>query len=378
MAGISNVAVASEVARAGALGSLPLSTIDLTKSVEPVFSQIEEFRHHAPAAPVNLNFFCFDPAEQQPVSDAARENWRRIFAVDSTESHDWTARAVVSFREFEEKCPQELNSLVRRLVSARAQVVSFHFGAPAPSTIAALQEGGIMVLATATSVKEAQYLIDAGVDALVCQGFEAGGHRGNFLASDAEDECLSTHALFLQVVALKKGLQNASAENSQSNSSEFVAVNKKPARDPSDVYVIPAGGIVDSATATWYLAHGAAAVQMGTVFLPVAETSAPPFIGDCITERRGVPTVMTCNVSGRSARALATPFIKDIQRARDEHPQPFPSFGYATSAYRKLAAGPPENGFYLAGQNYHLVEVGLGAKEIVERIGKALAFSTGQ
>lgn len=352
MAGVSNAVVAAEVAKAGALASLPLSPIDLGKSVEPVFELVAKFRQLAgmAAAPVNLNFFCFDPALQPQPAPAAWDSWRAVYTAAGEGERALKvspgARAVVSFREFVEARLPLLAQFLQRLVALRPQVVLFHFGVPDAETIATLRKGGILVLATATSVPEARVLLAAGVDAIVCQGYEAGGHRGHFLEADGDDECLSTQALFLQVRAL---LQSAL----------------------SQVHIIPAGGIANAATAGWYMQNGAAAVQVGTAFIPVTETSAPPFISDCIAGSRGLPTVMTSAISGRAARTIKTPFVARLVAAH-RTAENFPLFGYATSAYREFAAGRPDYGFYLAGQNYHLVEAGVTAKSVVERIGAGL------
>lgn len=354
MAGVSNATVAAEVAKAGGLGSLPLSPIDLGKSVEPVFDLVTAFRRRAglAAAPVNLNFFCFDPALQRAPGPDTWAAWRAVYAAAGEGARALQVvpgpRAVVSFREFVAAHPLELARFLQRVVDLRPQVVLFHFGVPDTDTIAVLRAGGILVLATATSVPEARVLLAAGVDAIVCQGFEAGGHRGHFLVSDADDECLSTHALFLQVRALVRSTR-------------------------SPAYVIPAGGIADAATAAWYMQNGAAAVQVGTAFIPAAETSAPSFIGECVTGSLGLPTVMTSAISGRAARTIVTPFVARLVAAHRAAVGDYPLFGYATTAYRAFAAGHADYGFYLAGQNYHLAQAGLPTWAIVEQIGAGVS-----
>lgn len=357
MANVSTPQLASEVHKAGGLGSLPMSPVNLTNDTNPVFELILKFREGAGSkAPVNCNFFCFDPKEQHKPTDTEGDNWRKLYssatgasAADITEKvPDFSARAVVSFAEFEQNFPSECSRFVSRLIDAEPGVVLFHFGIPSAETINQLQEGGILVLGTATSVAEARHLISAGVDGIVLQGYGAGGHRGNYLETTTLDENLSTFALFSLVRRVTDGL-------------------------PQAPLLIPAGGIVSGDTAAYYLKNGAAAVQLGTVFIPVAESSAPRYIADSISDGRETPTVMTLLISGRAARLVATPFVRALMTEQARKNYNLPAFGYATSAYRSFAAKRAEYGFYLAGENYHLVEPGQTAGEALAKIAREVA-----
>lgn len=349
MANVSTPQVAGEVHKAGGLGSLPLSPVNLTKDVNPVFDLIDKFREVAGAkAPVNCNFFCFDPTEQHVPTEEETKNWQKLYssATGVTVSEiertvpDISARAVVSFAEFEQKFPKQCSEFVQRLIKAEPGIVLFHFGIPTRETIKAFQEGGLFVMGTATSVAEAYHLINSGLDGIVLQGYEAGGHRGNYLVDQTLDEQLSTISLFTRVM---EQLSN-------------------------EVFIVPAGGIVSGETAAFYLKRGAGAVQMGTVFIPVAESTAPTFIAESIGNANITPTIMTLLISGRSARTLATPFVRKLVTEQAARHYELPTFGYATAAYRTFANKRPEYGFYLAGKNYHLVETGRSTAEVVRKL----------
>lgn len=351
MAHVSTPQVAAEVYKAGGLGSLPMSTINLTKDVGPVFDAIELFRKSAgPKAPVNCNFFCYDPAEQHVPTQEEKENWTQLYssatgvsALEVGLKVTLWPRALVLFAEFERDYPTQCSQFVERLVAVQPGVVLFHFGVPSIETIRKFQAGGVLVLCTATSVAEAKQQIDLGIDGIVCQGYEAGGHRGNYLGDPSLDEKLSTLALF-DLVAL---------------------VVAKSSHQP---YLIPTGGIVTGEASAFYLKRGAAAVQLGTVFIPVSESAAPPFLANAIALSSLTPTVVTPLISGRSARTVATPFIRGLVTEQARKMYELPSFGYATAAYKQFSSGQAEYGFFLAGENYHFVPVGKNTSEIMQML----------
>lgn len=355
MAGISTVTLAAEVAKTGALGSLPMALVDLTKNYEPVFTQLETFRELAGArAKVNLNFFCHDYREQTPPTCTQKENWYTLYSAATSlpvselrEIVPELEKSNISFAEFEDLHPTEFAHFVDRLVQSTPTVVSFHFGIPSENAIKKLQKGGIFVMATATSVAEAELLFNVGVDGLVLQGHEAGGHRGNFLSLAVLDENLPTSLLFDQV------------------QKKFAVLEHKP-------LLIPAGGITTAAGAASFLLRGAAAVQLGTIFVPVSESSAPEFIAKSAREHKNIPTVMTGLVSGKVARALRTPFIEKLAQEQARLQLDLPSYGYAYFGYKKIAQKlRPEYGFFLAGLNYHGVRAE-SAKDVVSRIASGL------
>ena len=164
------------------------------------------------------------------------------------------------------------------VLEARPPVFSFTSGVPSPAQIAALKERGIAVVGTATTAAEARQLAQAGVDAIVAQGAEAGAHRGTF-AAPFEDSMVPLERLVREIGA-------------------SVALP-----------VIASGGIMDAGDVARALQLGAAAVQLGTAFLPCPESGAPPVYKQALLAARKDTTVITSAFSGRPARGLSNGFI---------------------------------------------------------------------
>ena len=222
MAGAMDTGLAIAVADAGGLASLPIAMLDERQMRD----QMEKFRA-ATDKPVNLNFFCHKPS----VPNNAREHaWREKlkpyyveYGIDPAVSVPSTNR--IPFDEAQCSVVEEL----------KPEVVSFHFGLPAPALLARVKDAGCIVMASATTVAEARWLEANGCDAIIAQGFEAGGHRGMFLTDNLATQ-VGTFALVPQVV------------------------------DAVKVPVIAAGGITDARGIVAAFALGASAVQMGTAY----------------------------------------------------------------------------------------------------------------
>ena len=172
-------------------------------------------------------------------------------------------------------------------------MVSFHFGLPTRDRIEALQAAGIVLLATATSLEEGKTIAAAGLDAIVAQGYEAGGHRGMF-DPDLEDESLGTMALTRLLV---KTL---------------------------DIPVIAAGGIMDGAGIAAALMLGASAAQLGTAFIACPDSSADADFRAALLGPASEHTVMTAAISGRPARCLANRFTALAQSISRESIPDYP------------------------------------------------------
>ncbi len=230
----------------------------------------------------------------------------------------------------------------------RVPVFSFTFGALAASEVSDLHERGVAVLGTATTVQEARTLEANGVDAVVAQGSEAGGHRGTF-AVPTERALIGTMALVPQIC------------------------------DAVKVPVVAAGGIMDGRGLVAAFALGAAAAQMGTAFLACIESGAHPLQKQAVlTRREDDATRLTRAFSGRLARGFGNRFMVDVERAGAILPYPYQAA--LTSDIRQAAArqGRAEFLVMLAGQGAPLA-VAKGAGELVrdlvqhaERIAKAL------
>jgi nitronate monooxygenase len=272
MAGAMDFELAAAVAQAGALPSLPCAMLDPAKARE----QMAAFRARSGSrlnAKINLGFFC----HAQPELNNAREaRWRERLAPYYAElGIDPAAPVPTSMRlPFD----AEFCAVVEE---TKPGVVSFHFGLPEQSLLKRVKAAGCLVLASATSVAEARWLEARGVDAIVAQGYEAGGHRGMFLSADLAAQ-VGTFALVPQVV------------------------------DAVKVPVIAAGGITDARGIAAAFALGAAGVQIGTAFLftPEAKISAPHRAALCAARDDG--TAVTNLMTGRPARGLVNRVMREI------------------------------------------------------------------
>jgi nitronate monooxygenase len=232
MAGASGPELLISVSEAGGLGSLPCAML----GPEQARTELALIRERT-ARPINVNFFCHTPPPPDPQREA---EWRARLApyyaelgIDGTA----VARTPVSTSFNEAFC-----EVVEEFTP---EVVSFHFGLPSRPLLERVRATGAKVVSSATTVAEAQWLEAQGCDAIIAQGFEAGGHRGMFLARDIATQA-GTLALVPQIVDCVK------------------------------VPVIAAGGIGDARGIAAAFALGAAAVQMGTAYLfcPEARTTA--------------------------------------------------------------------------------------------------------
>ena len=204
------------------------------------------------------------------------------------------------------------------VIAERVPAFSFTFGIPARAHLDALRAAGILAIGTATTVAEGVALERAGVDVIVGQGSEAGGHRGTFApdAASAERALVGTLALIPQLV------------------------------DAVRVPVIAAGGIADGRGLLAALALGAAGAQMGTAFLACPESGAHPRHKAAVLAAADTDTVITRAFSGRSARGIVNHFIEAL-RAHEAEVAPFPVQNALTRDIRQAAAGA-DRGEYLS------------------------------
>jgi nitronate monooxygenase len=181
--------------------------------------------------------------------------------------------------------------------------VSFHFGLPDKNLLLRVRKTGAKILSTATSVEEAHWLEDQGCDAIIAQGFEAGGHRGVFLTDDVSTQ-VGTMALVPQVV------------------------------DAVKVPVVAAGGIADGRGILAAFALGAAAVQIGTAYLHCPEAQISPLYRQALKATRDNQTAITNVFTGRPARAIVNRFMREVGPMCDVAPE----FPLAAAALAPLRA----------------------------------------
>lgn len=291
MAGVQGVALALAVSGAGALGSLPCAMLDAA-ALHAALVQIR-----ARGANVNINFFCHAPA---PVDSAREARWRAVllpyyreFGIDPGTSAVAPARAPFS---------AEIADLLAEFEPA---VVSFHFGLPSDALLARVRSWGSKVMSSATTVDEAVWLQSRGVDAVIAQGLEAGGHRGMFLTDDTTTQ-VSTLALVPQIV--------------------------RRLRLP----VIAAGGIADARGVAAAMALGAAGVQVGTAYLLCPEANTSGVHRAALQSDAARHTTLTRLFTGRPARGIVNRIIREL--GGDESVAPaFPLAGGALAALRQAA-----------------------------------------
>lgn len=336
MAGVSTPAMAAAVSNAGALGSIGVGATD----VEGARRMIASVRERCNRS-FNVNVFCHQPATVDIVLEAA-----------------WLEHLRPHFERFGARAPLELTEIYRSflkddamlaaLLADRPHVVSFHFGLPPAEHIRALREQGIVLLASVTNLDEGRAAENAGVHAVVAQGYEAGGHRGVF-DPDAEDDCFGTMGLTRILVRRL------------------------------DVPVIAAGGIMDGAGIAAALSLGASAAQLGTAFVGCTESDADAGYRKALASDAANHTVMTRAISGRPARCLRNRFTA---LGGDTPPRQIPSYPIAYDAGKALnsaakAAHEAGYGAQWAGQGAPLARA-LPAAELVAALAEELHLASPQ
>lgn len=322
MAGVSTPALAAAVSEAGGLGSIAVGATDASGARAMIAATRERT-----ARPFNVNLFVHATPRPDPAREAA-----------------WLGELAPLFAEFGAEPPPALRTIYRSfaddpamlamLLDTAPPVVSFHFGLPPADAIAALQARGTVLLATATSIAEARAIEAAGIDAIVAQGIEAGGHRGVFDPA-APDDALGTLALVRLLV--------------------------RSTRLP----VIAAGGIMDGAGIAAALDLGAAAAQLGTAFIACPESAANAGYRAALAGPGAWHTRMTALISGRPARALPNRFTA-LEATIAATPPDYPIAYDAGKALHAAALARGEHGFsaYWAGQGAPLARA-LPAAELV-------------
>ena len=310
--------------KGGALGSLPCGMLSETQIRE----QVNEIRTRA-SGPINLNFLCHDIPEG--ANDAS---WRKLLDPYYEELGIEPTDPGPGRLPFDETACSAVEDL-------KPEVVSFHYGLPSDPLLKRVKATGAVILSSATTVAEALWLEERGVDAVIAQGFEAGGHTARFLGSDPA-EALGLMSLLPQVV------------------------------DAVSVPVIAAGGIADGRGIAAAFALGASAAQIGTAYLLTPESLIAGSFRQLIGSR---PTLMTNLYSGGLARAPRGRLIDELGPVREEAP-PFPM---ATAALMPLWRAAQEGGNWefllpLAGQSAALSRP-MPAKELTGRLAtEALAI----
>lgn len=288
MAGSQNHQLAAAVSMAGGLGSIPAGMLN-AESLDAELSAMTALTDQ----PYNVNFFCHQP----PALDPEREQaWLTLLAPFLNEHRIDPA----SIPGGATRKPFDA-AMAEVLERHRPAVVSFHFGLPAPELLQHVLATGAKILSSATTVEEGRWLQAQGVDAVIAQGLEAGGHRGMFLSTDIDGQ-VGTLALLPQLVAAL------------------------------DVPVIAAGGIADVRGVAAAQALGAAGVQVGTAYLLCDESRASPLHRQALQSPAAANTVLTTLFSGRPARGIVNRLIREL----GPRPDAVPAFPLASNAIGAL------------------------------------------
>ncbi len=267
MAGADSVALARSVSATGALGSLACALL----SPDGVREATRALREGMDR-PFNLNFFCHTMAAPDNV---AKDRWKK-FLSPHYERLELDIEAVAESRL---RLPfnEEMCEVVEEV---RPRVASFQFGLPAPALVERLKKRGVRIFSSATSVNEAKWLEDHGCDAVIVQGFEAGGHRAMFLETDVAAQA-GLFALLPQVA------------------------------DAISFLVIAAGGIADGRGIVAAFALGASGVQLGTAYLFCPEAKVSPLYRQALEQSTATGTAITNLFSGRPARGILNRYIQE-------------------------------------------------------------------
>ena len=308
LAGVQGSALTIAVSNAGGLGSLPCAML----TVDALRQELQQIKTGT-SQPYNVNFFC----HAQPQPDADRESrWKAMlapyytqFGIDASTIPAGPGRLPFSAET------------ANVLTEFRPAVVSFHFGLPPDPLVQRLRQNGSKILSSATTVEEARWLEARGVDAIIAQGLEAGGHRGMFLTDDLHTQ-LGTFALLPQIVKAVK------------------------------VPVIAAGAIADAEGVAAALALGAAGVQVGTAYMLCPEALTSAVHRAALKSSAAQVTALTNLFTGRPARGIVNQLMRQLGAINAQAPA-FPLATSALAPIRSAAERLGNGGFspLWAGQN---------------------------
>lgn len=307
MAGVSTAELAAEVSNQGALGALGLGA----SCVDAARTQIKQTQQLTDA-PFQLNFFCHD-----------------TLSLDPQNMQTWLAQFQTIFAEFQTSIPTTLNCIypsfkdnddfLNLVLEAKPKAVSFHFGLPHPHQIQALKAAGILTMVSATNLAEAQEIENAGIDIIIAQGIEAGGHRGIF--NPDFDAAIKTADLVQLLV------------------------------QHCHIPIVAAGGIMNGQQAKYLLSLGAQAVQLGTAFVQCRSSNASIAYKKALFTQP--LTQITASISGRPARGIINQWHLKIDTPHRPKVPPYPYSYDLAKQLHSIASKNQQHGYgaFWAGSN---------------------------
>ena len=330
MAGVSTPELAAAVSNSGGLGALGLGA----STWESAAKQVSAFRVLS-EEPLHLNFFCHSEPERNSAMETA-----------------WISRFSSEFAALKVTPPNSLKNpytsakddlqLIDFAKAYRPDLISFHFGLPNKEILNALTKLDIPIITSVTNLDDAELALNTGVDGLIAQGIEAGGHRGTFDPSSDYD--FSNNALTtLELVERIRGL--------------------------TSLPIVAAGGIMTGADAAHALNAGANAVQLGSAFLLCPESGANTDYRDQIRTARGSSTVVTRDISGRAARGIGNKITALSDKANKQDVPPYPITYDLSKQLNALALEQQGTGYgaYWAGTGIGQARE-LSASELIEEL----------
>ena len=323
MAGVSTPELAAEVSNAGGLGALGLGASTLNDAKKQI-----EHTQKLTDQPFQLNFFCHTPE-----------------VLNAEHARAWIDFLSPEFSRFNATPPSTLNRIypsflenddfLELVLATAPQAVSFHFGLPHAYQIQALKAAGIVTLVSATNLAEAKAIEAAGIDIIIAQGIEAGGHRGIF--NPTIDAAINT--------------------------ADLVQLIHQHCQCP----VIAAGGIMTGQQAKHMMRLGAAAVQLGTAFVQCKTSNANAAYRQAL--RQHPLTQITASISGRPARGIINRWHTECDHPQRPNVPAYPYTYDLAKQLHQLAAthGHHEYGAFWAGS--HVAQIReLEATDLINQI----------
>ena len=278
MAGVTTPQLAAEVSNAGGLGALGLGATPPAQVKQQILAT-----HALTDRPFQVNFFCHQSQPLEPV-----------------QAHAWREYMAPFFHQYNAVPPKELNCIypsfldnddyLKVVLETRPKAVSFHFGIPHAHQIQALKAAGIITMVSATNLIEAQAIETAGIDVIIAQGIEAGGHRGIF--NQHLDSAITTKDLVQLLTA------------------------------HCQIPIVAAGGIMNGQHAAKMLSLGASAVQMGTAFIQCKSSNANAAYRKALFSNP--VTQISSSISGRPARGLINHWHTQVDHPERPSVAPYP------------------------------------------------------